>query len=91
MARWQGRKGRPWARIVRQLKQTSNVCWLCGHPIDLALPATDPWSFTADHVAPRSAGGAASLANVRPAHRRCNSRRGDRADWRPPMRTSRTW
>lgn len=91
MARWQGRKGRPWKRLVEQLKALSNVCHLCGHPIDTDLPATHPLSFTADHIAPRSLGGAASLDNLRPAHRRCNSQRGNRADWRPPMRTSRAW
>ncbi|RKT82730.1 HNH endonuclease [Saccharopolyspora antimicrobica] len=91
MARWQGRKGRPWRRVIAQLKATNRTCWLCGHAIDVDLPVTHPLSFTADHIAPRSRGGAPTLDNVRPAHRRCNSQRGAKVDFRPPLRTSRPW
>src|SRR5690606_41275825 len=28
VAKWQGRKGRPWRRIVAQLKATDRTCWL---------------------------------------------------------------
>ncbi|MFF5988151.1 HNH endonuclease [Prauserella flavalba] len=91
MAEWQGRKGRPWRRVIEQLKRISNVCWICGHPIDLSLPAEDPMSFTADKLIPRSLGGPPTLDNARPAHRRCNSKRGNNIDFKPPLRTSRAW
>src|SRR5690606_11073106 len=91
VAKWQGRKGRPWRRIVAQLKTTDRTCWLCHHPIDIDLPVTHPLSYTVDHVVPRSRGGAPTLDNARPAHRRCNSRRGNRAPRAEPMRTSRAW
>lgn len=44
----------------------SCVCWLCGEPARVG----DPW--TADHVEP---GNPDSI--LLPAHRSCNSRRGD--------------
>jgi 5-methylcytosine-specific restriction endonuclease McrA len=49
------------------------VCHLCG-----LAGAT-----TADHVTPRSKGGPDALDNLEPAHRACNSARGDRtlAEW----------
>lgn len=44
------------------------ICWLCG------LPGAD----TRDHVRPISKGGTNDPSNLRPAHRACNSRRGNR-------------
>lgn len=56
------------ARITRQvLARYGRMCWLCG----------EPGSRTADHVVPRSAGGGDDLGNLRPAHRGCNSARGN--------------
>lgn len=82
--------GRPWRRLVAQLKATNRICWLCGHWINADLPARHPMSFTADHVVPRSLGGPDTLGNLRPAHRACNSRKGNRPI-RSPLRTSRAW
>lgn len=88
-----GRGGRPWRRIVAQAKrEMPKVCHLCREPIDMALPRTHPMSWTLDHVVPLSLGGnPESLANLRPAHRRCNSRKG--ASTRPPdpPTTSQAW
>ncbi|MEV5538488.1 HNH endonuclease signature motif containing protein [Saccharopolyspora shandongensis] len=91
MAKWQGRKGRPWRRVVAQLRATDHTCWLCGHSIDADLPPTHPLSYTVDHVVPRSKGGAPTLDNAKPAHRRCNSRRGNGQARPDVMRTSRAW
>lgn len=55
-----------------------STCWLCGLPIDLALPRTHPQGFTVDHVVPRSKGGTDVLSNLRPAHWICNVRRQDK-------------
>jgi 5-methylcytosine-specific restriction endonuclease McrA len=74
------------------VKATSQVCWICGHLIDKTLPATDPMSFTVDHVIPLSRGGPArDLALLRAAHRRCNSRRGNQLGFGPLPVTSRRW
>ena len=41
-------------------------CHICGHP----------GADTADHIVPIDAGGDSSVDNLRPAHRKCNSRLG---------------
>ncbi|KFU81003.1 HNH endonuclease [Amycolatopsis lurida] len=86
--------GRPWRRVTAQLRElaaaSGAACWLCGHRIDLGLPARHKMSFTADHIVPRSKGGPDTLDNARPAHRTCNSSRGNRAH-EAPMPTSRRW
>jgi len=53
------------AAIVRA---TATVCWICGK----GAITGDPW--TADHVVPHF-----KDSELRPAHRSCNSRRGDHA------------
>ena len=85
------RSSRPWQRARQQVQRTGgNICWLCGQPIDYELPVSDPMSFTVDHVQPRSLGGAElDPANLRPAHKSCNSSRGDGTRKRLP--TSRRW
>ncbi|MFW0790092.1 HNH endonuclease [Gordonia sp. CPCC 205333] len=56
------------ARLVALTLATfGRVCHLCGRE----------GATTADHVIPRSKGGADALFNLRPAHRRCNQQRGD--------------
>jgi 5-methylcytosine-specific restriction endonuclease McrA len=65
-------------RRVARLKQAvrriyGNECWLCRLPID------NPSEYSIDHVVPRSLGGEMwSLDNMRPAHFRCNAKRGNR-------------
>lgn len=44
--------------------------WLCGHLVALA-------DRSLDHVVPRSKGGRDALGNLKLAHQRCNSARGD--------------
>jgi 5-methylcytosine-specific restriction endonuclease McrA len=82
VARWHGRKGRPWQRIRAQVLAASNVCHLCGHP----------GADTVDHVIPlsRRPDLAHDLANLRPAHRRCNSAKGARLST-APHGASRAW
>jgi 5-methylcytosine-specific restriction protein A len=62
---WRGRR-------VDQLRvavlQIDPVCWLCG----------GVGADSIDHVVPRSLGGTDELDNLRPAHRACNARRGNR-------------
>ncbi len=54
-------------------------CHICGRAIDYTLPARHPMSFEVDEVVPVSKGGSPlDRANVAPAHRICNERRGNR-------------
>ena len=63
---WNGRKvTRNKAKV---LNTYGDVCHLCNKP----------GADTADHLIPRSLGGDNSIDNQRPAHRSCNSRRGNR-------------
>jgi len=70
------------------------VCHLCGGIIDMRLSYNDPYSWTLDHLTALANGGAPEdLANVAPAHRSCNSRKGARKNYRPPEgpKQSRIW
>ena len=60
-------KNPEYRRRSELIRKTATVCWLCGRG---ALPG-DPW--TADHV---NAGDPNS--ELRPAHRSCNSKRGNK-------------
>jgi hypothetical protein len=51
------------------------ICWLCHKPI---LPP----QFSLDHIKPKSRGGRGVKANLRPCHKSCNSRRGNK---KPPV------
>lgn len=84
---------RAYRKAVAQLKartrKRGDVCWLCRQPFDWTLPYHDAMAFTADHVEPLARGGAI-LGPLRPAHRRCNSKRNDgRSAVRLP--TTRAW
>ncbi len=89
-----GRGGRPWTRLVALAKREyPPVCHLCGGAIDTTLHRFDDGAWTLDHVVPLYRGGAPEdLANLRPAHRICNLRKGSRTDYqhRAPKQ-SRTW
>ena len=88
------RNGRPYRRFVDWLRAQRLPCWLCGHDIGYGLDAKHPMSFTLDHLVPLSRGGQLlDKANARPAHRRCNSSRGNRttAPKAAPQRASRRW
>lgn len=68
-----------WREVVAQLKALpgSDICWKCGEKIPSDVPHNDPMQWTADHVQSMANGGnAIDLANLRPAHRSCNSKRG---------------
>ncbi len=65
--RWGGRKAQAYVRLT--LDTYGRVCWLCGLP----------GATTADHIIPRSQGGAVyDLQNLGPAHKKCNESRGNR-------------
>lgn len=83
-------------------------CWLCNRPIDYSLTTwvdpkdgrikRHPMSFELDEVVPVSRGGdPLDINNVRPAHRICNQKRGNKMKPKPPVDaakqtpTSRNW
>ena len=62
---WAGRYAQAMTRLT--LTTWGRVCHICGKP----------GATSADHLLPRSRCGTDAITNLRPAHRRCNSRRGD--------------
>ncbi|PAJ70929.1 MULTISPECIES: HNH endonuclease [Corynebacterium] len=62
---WGGNRAR--ALTLATLERYGSTCHLCGRE----------GATTADHVIPRSHGGPDTLDNLRPAHSRCNSARGN--------------
>lgn len=71
---WGKGSTRAWRKVrARVLARDAHRCRL---QIDRALSGRDAMGPTLDHLVPISQGGEHSYANVRAAHRRCNSRRG---------------
>lgn len=65
--KWGGRKAQQYVQLT--LETYGDVCWLCGLP----------GSTSADHIIPRSRGGAVyDIRNLGPSHKRCNESRGNR-------------
>ncbi|WP_157601814.1 HNH endonuclease [Promicromonospora kroppenstedtii] len=77
------------AALKARTRKHGTPCWLCGQPFDWSLHHLDAMAFTADHVTPLARGGHIT-GPLKPAHRRCNSRRNDgRHETRLP--TTRRW
>ncbi|WP_082936068.1 HNH endonuclease [Corynebacterium sp. EPI-003-04-2554_SCH2473622] len=86
---WGGRRSVELRALT--LATYGDICHLCGWP----------GANTADHLIPRSLGGDDTLANLRPAHSRCNFSRGNMPvdEWRekhlatrsPPPNASPRW
>lgn len=89
-------------KLRRWLASQQLPCAICGQPIDYSLPARHPLSFEVDEVRPVSrwrefgydspTAAALDRANVQPAHRICNERKGNgrgKAVVRAPIVTSR--
>ena len=73
-------KGRPRRTAVAHVRAQGQPCWLCGYPIDQTLDyQTHRMASTVDEYITRSNGGSTTdHANLRHAHRLCNSIRQDR-------------
>lgn len=77
------------AALKRKTQRFNLPCWLCGQPFDWSLHPSHGDAWTADHVVPLAQGGHIT-GTLKPAHRRCNSKRNDgRAEARIP--TTRRW
>lgn len=68
----------------RVFEEHGYVCSLCAEPIDVSImDELHPMYATLDHVVPLSEGGRHAADNLRPAHRVCNSLKGDAYDGSP--------
>lgn len=91
--------------IIRRRAEEGEPCGICGLPIDMTLPQTyidpkdgkrkrAPWSCECDEIIPISRGGSAiDPANLQPAHRACNRRKGNsiQITMQAKPKTSRSW
>lgn len=92
-----GRSGRNWAKVVALVRSEMPwVCYVCRKPILKHLDhRTDPMGHTVDHDPPRKVLlelglDPEDLRYLKPAHRRCNSRKGTGEVPIPP-KASRVW
>ena len=76
--------GATWTKMrnqrIRQAADHNEPCCRCGQPIDYQLPGNTRWGPTLDHLDPLHTTAGAGLYNIdraRPAHLRCNIRRGN--------------
>lgn len=88
-----GRSGRPWKRLVAEVRQRGERCGICGQPIDYTLARTHPKSFTVDHIRSWSQNPALRTdpGNLRAAHRDCNASKGAGPDLPSMGVRSRNW
>ena len=77
-----GRCGSRWRTVRKQCfardSRANAPCWICGKPINYALPSNDPMAWEPDHYLtvrdfPQFAN---DPDNVRPSHAACNHQRG---------------
>ena len=88
---WRNRRDAEKARAVaNQRKGIATTCWLCKRVIDMDLPPLDRWAWTLDHVESLATGGHI-LGQLLPAHRSCNSSRGDGTRADPLTGRTRDW
>jgi 5-methylcytosine-specific restriction endonuclease McrA len=60
----------------RMYKRQKGLCWICGERMCIsAAAASSPNYATFDHLDPKSNGGTNAQANLKLAHRKCNSLR----------------
>ncbi|TKT03434.1 HNH endonuclease [Streptomyces lasalocidi] len=82
-------------KVAREKNKASKMkeptlCHLCGKAIDLTLPYFDAMAFTLDHLESLKSGGHI-LGPTLPAHRSCNSKKGDGLKADPLEGATRKW
>ena len=73
------RKANPALRAALRAKvfAQSDVCGICGRPVDKSLPAYHPLAPELDEIIPVARGGSPyALDNLQLVHRECNRRKG---------------
>lgn len=68
--------GRDVLSVDQLAARDGSRCQICRRKIDLSRSGQDQWGPSIDHILPVSRGGTNDPANLRLAHRRCNSSRG---------------
>lgn len=63
--------------MEKAFKRQKGRCALCNEQMKLNFNAQDPLSATADHILPKSMGGAIQN-NIQAVHKFCNELRGNR-------------
>jgi hypothetical protein len=64
---------------VTQIGDRDNwECWICENYVDPAAVVGSANAASMDHVVPKALGGTSDADNLRLAHRRCNSNRGNK-------------
>ena len=83
MNKYAGRTTRSFRRMRIRILEMSDICWLCGHA----------GADTVDHIIPLSVDPtrAEDPTNLLPAHRSCNSSRGNKLPQAKRLNTSRNW
>jgi len=66
----------------RIYKRDKGLCQICGKPVDYNKNPEDPRGATIDHVVPLSLGGKHHPDNCQLAHRRCNSIKGTKVEFK---------
>lgn len=90
-----GRSHRTWRNLCRRLKyELPPVCHLCGGTIDLTLHYNERMAWTLDHVQPLDGSvpiDPHDVANLLPAHRKCNSSKGNSTHTHKTVNVSRVY
>ena len=68
--------------LTSMIEEHGLSCCICRDPIDPTLDPADSRAVSLDHLLPAYFGGMRTAANLRPAHRICNS---DRSNRMPPL------
>lgn len=81
------RRSWAWRKLRARVLARATFCHLCGGPIAPGQPVE------LDHRVPVKRGGPSIEANVAPAHRTCNRRKGAKStdDWRRREAAEPTW
>lgn len=58
------------------LNRDGNKCWICNEELGEIVPNHD-LAPSIDHIIPQSKGGSNEIENLKLAHRKCNSERGN--------------
>lgn len=67
-----------WRLVTRLMARDGTNCTICSEPLDRHIhDCHAPMYVTFDHIVPRSHGGLTTYKNLRLAHSRCNSARGN--------------